>query len=180
MSIKTHNNLPIRILVAHKGIGKSAVFRMSYLENIENNVLNIWVKPDDILGIPSEKDETDPLKMIRHWKSGLEELLVEKVISCFNISKDNEEINGVFRKGIKLTDRLSTIVKKVRDVFDVDEIKKEVAEQYFLNHKIFIYIDDLDRARNGSKKNIYRISALLNTVRDMCNETREMNACLPR
>ena len=29
---KIHNFLPIRILVAHKGIGKSAVFRMSYLE----------------------------------------------------------------------------------------------------------------------------------------------------
>ena len=37
---KIHNYLPIRILVAHKGIGKSAVFRMSYLENIRDNVLS--------------------------------------------------------------------------------------------------------------------------------------------
>ena len=35
---KIHNFLPIRILVAHKGIGKSAVFRMSYSENLKNNV----------------------------------------------------------------------------------------------------------------------------------------------
>ena len=71
---KIHNFLPIRILVAHKGIGKSAVFQMSYLENLKNNVLSIWVKPDDILGIANSESETDPLEMIRQWKAGLEEL----------------------------------------------------------------------------------------------------------
>lgn len=171
---KIHNFLPIRILVAHKGIGKSAVFRMSYLENIRDNVLSIWVKPDDILGIANTEDGTDPLEMIRQWKSGLEELLVEKVISNFNISEDNDSINKISRNGLKLTERIGMIVKKVQDVVDVDAIKKSVADQYLKNHKIVIYVDDLDRAWNGSKQNIYRISALLNAVRDMCNETSEL------
>lgn len=171
---KIHNFLPIRILVAHKGIGKSAVFRMSFLENIRDNVLSIWVKPDDILGIANTEDGTDPLEMIRQWKSGLEELLVEKVISNFNISEDNDSINQISRNGLKLTERIGMIVKKVQDVVDVDAIKKSVADQYLKNHKIVIYVDDLDRAWNGSKQNIYRISALLNAVRDMCNETSEL------
>ena len=171
---KIHNFLPIRILVAHKGIGKSPVFRMSYLENIRDNVLSIWVKPDDILGIANTEDGTDPLEMIRQWKSGLEELLVEKVISNFNISEDNDSINQISRNGLKLTERIGMIVKKVQDVVDVDAIKKSVADQYLKNHKIVIYVDDLDRAWNGSKQNIYRISALLNAVRDMCNETSEL------
>lgn len=171
---KIHNFLPIRILVAHKGIGKSAVFRMSYLENIRDNVLSIWVKPDDILGIANTEDGTDPLEMIRQWKSGLEELLVEKAISNFNISEDNDSINQISRNGLKLTERIGMIVKKVQDVVDVDAIKKSVADQYLKNHKIVIYVDDLDRAWNGSKQNIYRISALLNAVRDMCNETSEL------
>ena len=121
---KIHNFLPIRILVAHKGVGKSAVFRMSYLENIKDNVLSIWVKPDDILGIANTYDETDPLEMIRQWKSGLEEMLVEKVFNNFNISKDNDVINQISRKGLKLTEQIGMIVKKVRDVVDVDSIKK--------------------------------------------------------
>ena len=171
---KIHNFLPIRILVAHKGIGKSAVFRMSYLENIANNVLSIWVKPDDILGIANTEDGTDPLEMIRQWKSGLEELLVEKVISNFNISKDNDGINLISRNGLRLTERIGMIVKKVQDVVDVKKKKKSVADQYLKNHKIVIYVDDLDRAWNGSKQNIYRISALLNAIRDMCNETNEL------
>ena len=171
---KIHNFLPIRILVAHKGIGKSAVFRMSYLENIKDNVLSIWVKPDDILGIANTEEETDPLEMIRQWKSGLEELLVEKVVSNFNINKNNDVINQISRNGLKLTERISTIVKKVQDIVDTDAIKKSVADQYLKTHKIVIYVDDLDRAWNGSKQNIYRISALLNAVRDMCNETSEL------
>ena len=171
---KIHNFLPIRILVAHKGIGKSAVFQMSYLENLKNNVLSIWVKPDDILSIANAEDGTDPLEMIRQWKSGLEELLVEKVVLNFNISKDNDIINQISRNGLKLTERIGMIVKKVQDVVDVDAIKKSVADQYLKKHKIVIYVDDLDRAWNGSKQNIYRISALLNAVRDMCNESNEL------
>lgn len=171
---KIHNFLPIRILVAHKGIGKSAIFQMSYLENLKNNVLSIWVKPNDILSIANAEDGTDPLEMIRQWKSGLEELLVEKVVSSFDISKDNDTINQICRNGLNLTERIGMIVKKVQDVVDVNEIKKSIADQYLKNHKIIIYIDDLDRAWNGSKQNIYRISALLNAVRDMCNESNEL------
>lgn len=171
---KIHNFLPIRILVAHKGIGKSAVFRMSYLENIKDNVLSIWVKPDAILKLANTGDDADPLELIRQWKSGLEELLVEKIVSNFNISNESDTLNQISSKGLKLAERIGVIVKKVQDVVDIDGIKKSVAEQYLKNHKIVVYVDDLDRAWNGSKQNIYRISALLNAVRDMCNETREL------
>lgn len=171
---KVHNFLPIRILVAHKGIGKSAIFRMSYLENLKDNVLSIWVKPDDILGMADTGEDADPLELIRQWKFGLEELLVEKVLSNFDITKDNEVINQISKNGLKFTERISMIVKKVQDVVDVDAIKKCVADQYLKTHKIVIYIDDLDRAWNGSKQNIYRISALLNAVRDMCNENNDL------
>lgn len=101
-------------IVAHKGIGKSAVFRMFYLENVKDNVLSIRVKPDDILGIANTEEETDPLEMIRQWKSGLEELLVEKVTSNFNISKNNDVVNQISGNGLKLTERISMIVKRYR------------------------------------------------------------------
>ena len=171
---KIHNFLPIRILVAHKGIGKSAIFRMSYLENIKDNVLSIWVKPNDISKMANAGEDIDPLELIRLWKSGLEELLIEKIIINFNISNDNDVINQISGKGLKLAERISLIAKKVNDVVDLDIIKKSIAQQYLKKHKIVVYIDDLDRAWNGSKQNIYRISALLNAVRDMCNETSEL------
>ena len=42
-------NLPLRILVGHKGIGKSALLRMSYLEDQEEGSLSIWVQPNDLI-----------------------------------------------------------------------------------------------------------------------------------
>lgn len=97
---------------------------MSYLENIKDNVLSIWVKPDDILGIANTYDETDPLEMIRQWKSGLEEMLVKKVFNNFNISKDNDAINQISKKGLKLTERVSMIVKKYRRLLMLTQSKK--------------------------------------------------------
>ncbi|MCC8050019.1 MAG: cold shock domain-containing protein [Clostridiales bacterium] len=171
---KVHNFMPIRILVAHKGIGKSAVFRMSYLENIENKILSIWVRPDDILKLAESNGEPDSLELINQWKAGLEKLLAEKIISDFNVNNDTEIIKQVSKKGLKFAEKIGIIVKNVSEIVNTDEIKKDIAKKYKENHKIVVYIDDLDRAWNGSKQNIYRISALLNAVRDLCNESNEL------
>lgn len=171
---KIHNYLPIRILVAHKGIGKSAIFRMSYNENLNNNILSLWVKPNDIAQLGKTEGAIDSLELIRQWQSGLDEIIIDKIISNFNLSGESEFLNQVTNKGIRLVDRIASIVKKVPDVVDIDNIKKQVAEQYMKDKKIIIYIDDLDRAWDGSTQNISRISALLNAIRDMCSESKEL------
>lgn len=171
---KIHNSLPIRILVAHKGIGKSAIFRMSYIENQKNNNLSLWVKPDDISNLGKTDGEIDPLELIRHWKNGLNELIVDKVMNNFELNNDDAFTTKIMSKGVRLAEKIATIVKKASEIADVDEIKRVVAENYIRNKKIIIYIDDLDRAWNGSKQNIYRISALLNAIRDMCSESNEL------
>ncbi|MBC3899318.1 hypothetical protein GH811_06790 [Acetobacterium malicum] len=171
---KIHNFLPIRILVAHKGIGKSAIFRMSYIENQNNNVLSLWVKPNDIANLGKTEGPIDSLELIRQWQSGLESIIIEKIISNFNLDNENELFKQVTNKGIRLADRISSIVKKIPELINVDTVKKQVAEQYKKNKKIIIFIDDLDRAWDGSTQNISRISALLNAVRDMCSESQEL------
>ncbi|MCY4429281.1 MAG: hypothetical protein OXC11_02665, partial [Rhodospirillales bacterium] len=42
-------NLPIRILVGHKGIGKSALLRMSFLEDRDLDILSLWLQPSDLI-----------------------------------------------------------------------------------------------------------------------------------
>ena len=74
---KIHNYLPLRILVAHKGIGKSAIFKMSYLEDCKNNTLSLWIKPDDIAELANK--EEDFLQLIRNWKNGLEKIILELI-----------------------------------------------------------------------------------------------------
>lgn len=82
---KTHekvtSNLPLRILVGHKGIGKSAIFTMALHEDAESHRLSIKIKPDDIADIG--KETPDFSEMIRAWKQGLVGIIVDKI--CQNL-----------------------------------------------------------------------------------------------
>ncbi len=42
-------NLPIRIVVGHKGVGKSALLKVAYLEDERRNTMAVWIKPSDIV-----------------------------------------------------------------------------------------------------------------------------------
>lgn len=48
---KIRANLPLRILVGHKGIGKSALFQVAMSEDQEEGQLSIFLRPDDVSGI---------------------------------------------------------------------------------------------------------------------------------
>lgn len=168
---KIHNFMPLRILVAHKGIGKSAIFRISYLENCENNILSLWVRPDDIAELGKADEKDDFLQLIRRWKSGLEKLIIELVMKNFKVEIEDEFVENIVKKSVTLIDKITSVVKKVDDIVDKEKIREEVAKQYLSKNRIVIYIDDLDRGWSGSKNSITRISTLLNAVRDMSNES---------
>src|SRR6266540_3457586 len=71
-------DLSLRILVGHKGIGKSALFQVAIAEDRDAQRLTLVVKPDDVIEIAN--DTTNFLQTIRAWKVGLTELLVSKAI----------------------------------------------------------------------------------------------------
>lgn len=64
---KTHekvtSNLPLRILVAHKGIGKSAIFTMARHDDMNEKRLSMLIKPDDVTDL--SREQTDFTQMIR-------------------------------------------------------------------------------------------------------------------
>ena len=83
---KIHNQLPLKILVGHKGIGKSAAFKISYLENQEKNNVTVWIRPDDIMELCN--DDVNFLKQIRDWKIGLSSIITNKVLENVGLSED--------------------------------------------------------------------------------------------
>ncbi len=172
---KIHNDRPLRVLVAHKGIGKSALFRMSYEENIDKRVLSLWIRPNDIADLCNVQEDESSLSLIEKWKSGLNKRIVELVIREFQTSFDNDYVNSIFNKGMKLIDVITSVVKDIGDKIDIDRSKKIVIDKYIKSHKIVIYIDDLDRAWEGTKGNVKRVAALLNAVRDLTNESQSLH-----
>ena len=69
-------NAPLRILVGHKGIGKSALVKVALAEASERQEVAILVRPDDIHSVAVK--EQGILELIREWKSGLTRSLLRK------------------------------------------------------------------------------------------------------
>ncbi|MBN2005814.1 MAG: hypothetical protein JXA21_20825 [Anaerolineae bacterium] len=162
-------NVPLRILVGHKGIGKSALFKVAIAEDRSNNVLPILIQPNDILNLGV--DVRDFLHTVRSWKDGIAEIITHKALSSF----------GLFGKGsLEITDCYCSItdilIKRLLDIqskeYPTD--KQAAIWQFLESQKISVYVDDLDRGWQGRKEDIVRISALLNAIRDLSNENRNI------
>ncbi|KQU85333.1 hypothetical protein ASC78_08245 [Variovorax sp. Root318D1] len=162
------NDLPLRVLVGHKGIGKSALFHVAIAEEQNAGKLSILVKPDDIAGI-GDKEE-DFLKLIREWKVGIIEIIAKKAISSFGLPYDGwrENLNSYGGKFIEFLQ--STF--KTEKYLNLSAAKKGIVEQFLKNGRIYVYLDDLDRGWEGQKKDIRKISALINAIRDISSDSK--------
>lgn len=162
------SDLPLRILVGHKGTGKSALFQVAMAEERDDGRITVLIRPNDVLEINT--DTSDFLKAIRDWKAGISTIIAEKVIAEFgeanSTSKDHFKHSGGAL--------LNFLEKTFQDIipFSTAPAKKAYVDNFLKTKKISIYIDDLDRGWQGKKEDIYRISALLNAVRDISTESR--------
>lgn len=164
---RVSSDLPIRILVGHKGVGKSALFKVSIAEEREKGNLPILIKPDDIAEL-GKSDENFLLK-IRQWKYGLNKIIGTKVFAELGISEDSI-LSKLSQFGIKLVTFISDSAKAIKDKIDIEPAQKLLMENFLKRKKIVVFIDDLDRGWEGKKDDISRLSALLNSIRDLSNE----------
>ena len=160
-------DLPLRILVGHKGTGKSALFRVAMSEEADKGNLAILIKPDDIAEIALEQNNF--LIRVREWKEGLTKIIGEKVFAEIGVF-DESTLGKLANKGIKLINYLYDSITDVSEKFDISSSQKIAVANFLKNRKIVIYLDDLDRGWEGKKEDIVRISALLNAIRDLSSE----------
>jgi hypothetical protein len=162
------NDLPLRILVGHKGIGKSALFQVAMAEEADAKRITVLIKPDDIVGLGA--DTSDFLKTIRDWKLGISEIIAKKVLSSMGIAYDGWRA-ALNRYGGFVLDFMKDTFSGALDV-SAAPANKLLVDQFLKTGKISVYIDDLDRGWQGKKEDIIRISALLNAIRDISTENR--------
>ena len=140
-------DLPLRILVGHKGIGKSALFNVAMSEDKESGKLPIKIRPSDVSHIG--KNLTDFSDIIRNWKEGLFAVILKKTFSYFDIKKvvqrDFKDFEGNF------IDLLMEDLQEAVEGGYVPEKKLEVLDVFLLKPSINVYIDDLDRGWEGTK-----------------------------
>jgi hypothetical protein len=162
--------LPLRILVGHKGIGKSALFQVAMAEEREKDRITVLIRPDDVAELRTET--SDFLKTIREWKRGLSEIIARKVLTSVGASVTDKpqlkKYSGVLLGFLEDTFKAYIKVPTV-------SIKKALIDDFLRYKSISVYIDDLDRGWQGRREDIIRISALLNAVRDISTESRGIN-----
>jgi hypothetical protein len=166
-------DVPIRILVGHKGIGKSALLKMAIFEDMAKGVIPILIKPNDIteLGV----DTSDFLHTVRNWQVGLHKIIFDKVLDFFGIPYQARPLSdGNFRGSV--TDYITETLMNTK-TNDYPQDKQSVIFQFIETPqpKITVYIDDLDRGWQGRRDDVTRISALLNAVRDLSNENKNIH-----
>lgn len=164
---KIYTDLPLRILVGHKGIGKSALFQIAILEDKGSGKLPILIRPDDVVDIGLE--ESNFLRQIHTWKGGLSQIIASKVLAALGLDDENV-ISKAKQMGGKLLSFLVESVKGLAGKINLQPANKALIDNFLKTKKVVIYIDDLDRGWEGRKEEIKRISALLNAVRDMSRE----------
>jgi hypothetical protein len=160
-------DLPIRILVGHKGTGKSALFKISISEEKDKGNIPILIKPDDIAELG--KNDENFLLRIKQWKYGLIKIIGSKVFDEFGLF-DDKIANQLTKFGLKLITFVSDSVTTVKDSVNLEPAKRKLIDNFIKKKKLIVYIDDLDRGWQGKKDDVMRISALLNAIRDMVNE----------
>jgi len=161
------NDLSLRILVGHKGIGKSALFQVAIAEEREKKRLAILIKPDDILELKTDAD--DFLKTIRDWKDGISEIVTRKVIASL-IKDQTEKVPFIARNVRSIVDFVKSFISPAAGQFTDDLL----VDEFLKTGKVSVYIDDLDRGWEGKGKDVSRISALLNAIRDISSENRSI------
>ena len=164
---KVVSEVPLRILVGHKGIGKSALFKIAISEDIDHGNIPLLIRPDDVLEIA--KEDKSFLELIREWKKGLIELLSRRLLQELGV--DNSDIlKPILNFSGKFINWLIESVKKIQKNVSLDPSRKILIETFLKFKTITIYVDDLDRGWEGRPFDIKRISALLNAVRDLSSD----------
>ena len=171
---KTHekvtSNLPLRILVGHKGIGKSAIFTIALHEDVMAHRLSLKIKPDDIDNIG--KDTNDFSEMIRAWKNGLIGIVVGKICQNLGMMSKDSEVSQLLNSSGKVIGFLKNFFQKQIESLSLKESSMLIVQKFLEENRIIVYIDDMDRGWESRSNDIRRISALLNAVRDLSNENK--------
>ena len=160
-------DLPIRVLVGHKGVGKSAILKVCHLEDADEDILSLWVRPNDVFAAVDLKS-TNFLGLIENWKVGLSTLIVKKSLEGGGLFEEASAV-GRITGGVKhLLAALGAGYLKGKDNSSADA--RRIMQKFISKQRIRVYLDDLDRGWEARKEDVSNISALLNAIRDMAGE----------
>lgn len=167
------NELPIRIVVGHKGVGKSALLKKCHLDANEANSVAIWLRPDDVYELRFPDRQQDLNQQIEAWKTGLLRIIAKQTIEAVTTRTVEDDTQLARTTAKNLLGLVSNILRTTKRE-QAENIEGALFDSFMSDQKIFVFIDDIDRGWSASPQDIKNISALLNAVRDIAGVDRRL------
>lgn len=165
-------NLALRVLVGHKGVGKSALLKMSSIEDDEERIISIFVRPNDVRGI-WDGSEQNLNEIIEKWKTGLLRIIHSKVIGRLGTEYSKDHENFIGRSINSVIDAVSVFIREKSESI-ADATLKSLMTGFMSDRVIRVYMDDLDRGWEAKPSDIRNLSAMLNAIRDLCGDQKQI------
>lgn len=172
------DDIPLRILVAHKGVGKSAIFKMAQIQMERAGKIIANIDPHDVVNIPVSSDSHFVQKSFE-WQQGLRAVIIKKICETQLDITDPGTIATV--AGIEhLPGLIAAVFHKTpficlaKDHPSVVEAQRRISE-LLNNNRLVVFIDDLDlgwHSSPSSQHTIERIATLLHAINELKNSMR--------
>lgn len=145
----------MRILVGHKGVGKSAIIKRAYLADKAEQKNAVLLKAQNVLNHQVSADHSlNIINLGESWKKTILFSVMEQLLSE-NYSMEQESVLSEIKQG--------SVMAHV-------SLLKQILRRKGTDESTLIYIDDIDRSWNASESNIHSVSAILNAIRDMASD----------
>lgn len=168
------SSLPLRILVGHKGVGKSALLKRARLHDADSKVLSVWLTPGDVSAVSVTHEVSSFIKLVEYWKQGILAIIARHVLGeSANDLMNEERMAGFASRVISFVPALVTKMSEKIGSASPD-LNSAIVDNFVKTGVINVYIDDIDRGWSASKADIKNISALLNAMRDISNSDRRI------
>lgn len=167
-------DLPLRIVVGHKGVGKSALLRYSFEEDINEGILCIFLKPDDLAELLKVNRGADINSLIDAWKHGIHRCVAEKAVEFLSDGQDDREpSNFLIKSARKLTAVIRDAISEIKPEY-ITTVNKALYNNFIAKGRVHIYIDDVDRGWAARPEDILNISAMINALKDISSKDPEI------
>lgn len=157
-------NIPLRLIVGHKGVGKSALLRMHYLQDIESSALSIWLQPNDIARAWAVSGNF--VEKVEGIKKNIVSIIAEKSFDRLEIL--GKQVSDI--PGLSTARSLFRVITNAIQSETDASIEARIAAEFGKSKKITVYVDDIDRGWAATQSDIENISALINAARDLANQ----------
>jgi hypothetical protein len=157
-------DLPLRILVGQKGIGKSALLTVAKAEDEDQGKAVLFLRPEDVHGVGDGGG--DFRQLVNEWKDGISDAV--QILAFQSMGMPMQSQSSTMKSVGRV---LSFIKDTARPYFDkkidCSPLEKVISDRFLKANQVTIYIDDLDRGWEGKRKDIRRVSAFLIAIKDL-------------